>query len=189
MPLGYQSERVRLVPLEKERHLENCYQWVNDPEITQYLLIGDTPLSREMEEAWFDSLSNRRESDVLFAIELLDGTHIGQSGIHKLDLRQGTGVSGSFIGSPEHRNLGLGTEAAILRSWYAFDVLGLRMLTSCYLAFNERSAKMQAKVGYLEYGRLPEANWKRGRYVDDVLTYLTRERFFELHGNFRPVGL
>lgn len=182
MAIGWSNDRVRLVPLEKERHFENCFQWVNDEDVTEWILVGDFPLSRLAEEKIFERLSEESKTDLVFAIELLDGTHIGQSGIHGMNLRHGYATTGSFIGVPEMRGLGYGTEAAKLRAWFCFHVLGLRVLYSEYLGGNDRSRRMSEKTGFIECGRLPDRFWKRGAYRDDVQMVLTRERWMELSG-------
>jgi len=174
MAVGYEGKLVRLVASCKERHLENALRWINDPEITETLLIGDFPISRSSEEKWFDSV-NTGQSDVHFAIETLDGTHIGFSGIHGIDFRNGTATTGSFIGEKQWWGRGFGTDAANVRSRYCFHVLGLRILYSAYIAGNVASARMQQKAGYREYGIKPRASWKRGEFRDEVLTYLDRE--------------
>lgn len=186
MSIGWSSERVRLVPLDRERHFENCLRWINDPDVNEWLAVGDLPITRVAEEEWFQRASMAGETEVTFAIETLDGRHIGQSGIHNISHKHGTALTGSFIGEASERGKGLGTEAAVLRAWFCFHVLGLRMLTSEYIGGNERSRRMQEKAGYLEYGRLPNSFWKRGEYRDKVKTFLTRERFFELHPGFKP---
>jgi RimJ/RimL family protein N-acetyltransferase len=119
---------------------------------------------------------------VIFAIELLDGTHIGQSGIHGISVRHGFGETGSFIGEAKYRDKGFGTEASKLRAWYCFHVLGLRMVTSGYVEGNEQSRRMNEKCGYIETGRVPKLMWKRGMYRDHIHTVLTRERWLELSG-------
>lgn len=184
MPQGWESPRLRLAPLDAEKHFENCLRWVNDPEITENLLIGDFPISRFAERDWFESVERRsgQPDEVMFAIELLDGTHIGQSGVHGIDWRNGFATTGSFIGEKQHQNQGYGTEAAKLRAYYCFHVLGLRLLRSEYLEGNDRSRRMQEKTGYVEAGRIPGRFWKRGAYRDDVATVLTRERWLELSG-------
>jgi RimJ/RimL family protein N-acetyltransferase len=176
MPYGLQSARVRLVPPDKEKHMENYLLWLNDYEITENLLLNP-PLTRENQAAWFERSS---EGEVTFAIELLDGTHLGSSGIHKINRPVGTATTGCFIGNKEYWGKGLATEANRLRSYYAFHVLGLRVLYSEYFDGNLASANMQRKVGYLECGRKPEYLWCAGRYVDEINTYLTRERWQEL---------
>jgi hypothetical protein len=40
---------------------------------------------------------------------------------------------------------------------------------------------MQAKAGYIEYGRIEDVEWKDGRYRTLIYTYLTSQRFYDLH--------
>ena len=184
MPVGWQSDRVRLVPLDYERHFENCYRWINDPEVSEWLAVGDLPIAKLAEKEWFESAQRGSTTEVTFAIETLEGRHIGQSGIHRIAYQHGTALTGSFIGESADRGKGFGTEAAVLRAWYCFQVLGLRVLFSEYFSGNALSARMQEKVGYIECGRKPASFWKRGEYRDRVETMLTRERFFELYPGF-----
>ena len=41
MSYGWEGDKVRLVPLDKDRHLENALRWFNDPTITAWLETGD----------------------------------------------------------------------------------------------------------------------------------------------------
>ena len=176
MAFGWEGKNIRLVPLDFEAHYENCCNWMNDPELTHGLLVGDFPMTRLAEKEWFETALKRdgQSGEIMFAIELLNGTHIGNSGIHGIDWRNGFATTGSFIGDKNEQNKGYGTEAAKLRAWYCFHVLGLRLLRSEYLSGNDRSKRMQEKAGYQETGRVPQRFWKRGQYVDDVITILTQ---------------
>src|SRR5436190_24195120 len=101
MAFGWEGKLVRLVPPDKERHTVNAYRWVNDLDVTSNLLIGG-PITRGMEEAWFDKLAND-DSNIHFAIETLDGRHLGMSGLHQINRRHGTAVCGSFLGEKDDR--------------------------------------------------------------------------------------
>lgn len=181
--MGYiNGELTQLVPLDYERHFENVYVWANDTELTETLLFGDRPMTKTAEKEWFDSMSQANGCDIVFAIETLDGEHIGTSGIHQINHQHGTATTGSYIGMKSEWGKGYGTDAAIVRARYCFHVLGLRQLYSSVLEGNERSMKMQEKVGYVVYGVAPKKYWKRGMYRDETLTVLTRERFYDLHG-------
>jgi RimJ/RimL family protein N-acetyltransferase len=169
---GILGERVRLVPFDTDRHFENAYQWINDPEVTEWVLVGDFPMSKLAEQAWFESMSAFREDNVSFAVETLDGIHIGFSGIHNIDWRQGTAITGTIIGDKTVWGQGFGSDAARTRAKYAFQTLGLRMLYSSVLQGNERSLRMQLRVGYRQTGCQPAKYWKRGAYRDEVLTAL-----------------
>lgn len=175
MAYGWQGDEVRLVPLDRDRHLDNAIQWLNDPELTRWLETGDWPVTRLAEEDFFDRMcAPGNTSDVAFAIETLDGDHLGFSGVHRIDLRHGVAVSGSFIGRAERRGRGLGTDAARVRARWAFEVLGLRLLVAEVMAGNDASLAMLAKLGYREVGRIPERYWKRGAYRDQILMVLRR---------------
>lgn len=175
MAIGWEGELVRLVPLDADKHLANYVEWVNDPEVTDGLLVGDLPMTLLAEREWFDQASRVSKTDVTFAIETLDGRHLGTSGIHQIDFRSGTCVTGSFIGDKTQWGKGYGSDAAKIRAKYCFDVLGLRVLYTAYLEGNDRSRRMSEKNGYRECGRYPKKYWKRGRYRDEVIMYLDRE--------------
>lgn len=175
MAQGWEGELVRLVPLDEAKHFENCVTWVNDPEVTEWLLIGDFPLSRLSQRDWFEKASRNQDTDITFAIETLDGQHIGNSGIHQINMRHGTCSTGSLIGEKSMWGKGYGTDASRVRAHYCFHVLGLRMLYSGYLEGNDRSRRMSEKAGYRECGCLPKKFWKRGEFRDEILMALDRE--------------
>lgn len=187
--IGWTGNRVRLVPIENDRHSEATYRWMNDPDTTRYIPEGEFSHPRPRQDQWFNDAqrsSAKGQAPIVFAIELLDGTHIGDSGIYKLDKANGFAMTGTLIGDPAHHGKGYGTEAAQLRAWYCFHVLGLRLLESGYYEGNEASRRMQEKTGYVEAVRTPARFWAHGRYVDSVRTVLTCERWQALSGG-KPV--
>lgn len=173
---------VRLVPIDLEKHFDNCLRWVNDTDVTDTLAIGHFPIPAGAEREWMEKMSKQiGGTDVVFAIETLDdGRHVGQSGIHQLDFHSRHAMTGSFIGNKEDRSLGYGTDAAKIRAKYVFHTLGLRQVFSVYLEGNEASARMQAKAGYEIWGVKPKSIWKNGAYRDEIQTVLTRERWLAL---------
>lgn len=177
MAFGWEGEKVRLTPLDKERHFENAFAWINDPVVTRYLAHGDMPITRLSEEEWFERASKSNESDVLFAIETLDGVHLGFNGIHGINWRWGTAVTGTMIGRQDMWGQGFGSDAALVRTRYAFDVLNLRLLRSEVMAENVGSIKMLTRAGYQEVGRIPQLYWKRGAYRDAVILCALKSEF------------
>ena len=178
MAYGWEGERIRLVSLDKARHAANVHAWMNDPEVTETILSGDVLLTRVAQDEFFDKMTatpGPHPTDILYAVETLTGEHIGLCGLHKIEYRHGVAVSGTIIGPPEARGKGYGTEAALLRTRYAFEVLGLRMLISEIFAENTASLRMLARAGYHEVARLPRRYWKRGAYRDVVVMVAERE--------------
>jgi ribosomal-protein-alanine N-acetyltransferase len=175
MSFGWEGEKVRLVPLDRDKHLGNAVKWFNDPEVTRWLETGDWPLTRGAEEEYFRTAERQDRASVQFAVESLQGEHVGFSGLRSIDWQSRVAVSGSVIGNKDLWGRGLGTDAVKVRNRYAFDVLGLRLLIATVIADNEASLKMLAKAGYAEVGRVPGRYWKRGAYRDQVILALHRE--------------
>ena len=174
MAYGLEGELVRLVAMDLDRHLETYLAWLNDTEITDGLLMGCYPQSRQAQR---DFMTNHRDGPkgIIFAIETLDGQHIGGSGIHDIDHLNQTCTTGSFIGNTEFQGKGYGTDAARVRSKYCFETLNMRYVYSAYLEGNIRSAKMQTKIGAKESGRYPKRYLKHGEFKDEIIMSLSRE--------------
>lgn len=172
MGYGWEGDAVRLVPMDREKHLENALRWFNDPTITAWLETGDWPLTRGTEEEFFRAAERPDKASVQFAIETTDGVHVGFSGLRSIDWQSRVAVSGSVIGRHDLWGNGLGTDSAIVRSRYAFEVLGLRMLIATVIADNQRSMGMLQAVGYREVGRVPGRYWKRGAFHDQAILVL-----------------
>ena len=181
MAYGWEGDKVRLVPLDRARHLDNCLRWMADPEVTRWLGGNNRPMTRAGEEAWFAHQEGNPKDEIAFAVETLEGVHLGTSSLMDIDERNGRAVCGTLLGAREHWGKGYGTDAARVRARYAFVARGLRMLTSQVFAPNEASLRMLQSAGFVEYGRLPQSTWCNGDYVDDVLLCLTRERWRELN--------
>ena len=177
MAYGWEGERVRLVPLDKGLHAANVQLWMNDPDMTETILSGDVPTTRVAEEEFFDKMCadpGAHPSNILFAVETLAGEHVGLAGLHQINYRHGVATSGTIIGPPDARGLGYGSDAARIRTRYAFEVVGLRMLISEVFAENTASLRMLERAGYREVARLPRRYWKRGAFRDSVVMVAER---------------
>jgi RimJ/RimL family protein N-acetyltransferase len=178
MAYGWEGEKVRLVPLDKARHAENIVLWMNDPDVTAWTLSGDLPITRLAEEEFLNKACAPMEphpSDIHFAVETLAGEHIGVASLHRIEWRHGVAVTGTLIGPQAFRGQGYGSDAARVRTRYAFEVLGLRLLLSEVFVENAASLRMLQRAGYREVGRIPRRHWKRGAYRDVVLLAVERE--------------
>ena len=172
---GWEGEKVRLVPLDSGKHLDNAVLWLNDPQVTAWTLVGDWPLTRLAEKAYFERLELGGDREVGFALETLGGDHIGFAAIHDIDLRHGSGRTGMFVGLPQLWGQGYAGDAIRVRTRYAFEVLGLRLLLSEVIDGNTASLRMLQRAGYQEVGRIPRRYFKRGAYRDAVLFALERQ--------------
>lgn len=176
--VSFIGKLVCLRPMSRETDLERCFAWVNDSEVTQFLSM-DPPVTREEEEKWFGGLIEHKDNKV-FAIETLDGVHIGNIGLHHIDHKHGTAISGTFIGDKRYWGKGYGTDAKMLLLNYAFNALNLRRIVSEVLAFNGRSAAYNTKCGYKEEGRMRQHIFKNGAYHDLIIMGVLKEEWLPL---------
>ncbi len=175
MAHGWEGDKVRLVPLDAKRHLANALLWLNDPEVTAWTLTGDWPVTRLAEDAYFERVERGGEHEAGFAVETLTGDHIGFTAIHDIDHRHGSARTGMIIGVPGFWGQGYATDTVRVRTRYAFEVLGLRLLLSEVIDGNTASVRMLERGGYREVGRVPRRYFKRGSFRDAILFALERE--------------
>ncbi len=188
MAFGWQGERIRLVPVDVDRHLDNYYRWLNDPEITANLLIGSRPITRVWEEEFLRNVGKSDPTSVFFAVETLDGVHIGATGVHEIDLEHRSAITGIFLGDPANWGKGYGADVVRTRARYCFEQLGLETLRSSHLSGNLRSRRMLEKCGYREVGVLPQRYWRNGEWRDEHLFSLTRAEWETTLGPSKPEG-
>src|SRR3989442_6182085 len=114
------GERVLLRPLASS-DLRRCVKWFSDPQIIRFL-GRDAPVTLAEEERWFRDYE-RRTDEQIFAIEV-EGQHVGNLGLHKIDRGHRKAEVGIVICEPSFWSQGYGTEANRVVLRYGFDVLG-----------------------------------------------------------------
>ena len=158
------GERLYLRPLEMD-DLERCLRWINDPDLLQYL-GRKQPMSREMEKEWLAG-QYKNEGRINFAIVLKEGDrHIGNCGLEGADLTNRNACFGIFIGEPDGRSQGYGTEATKLLLEYGFQQMNLHRVYLTVFSFNDRARRSYEKAGFVLEGTRREDYYRHGRYHD-----------------------
>jgi len=168
---------VRLRALEPT-DLERAYGWVNDREVTQYLMLR-YPLSRAQEEKYLTETSSQGSSflDVRLAIETLDGTLIGMTGLHRARPEDRGAELGIMIGDKSFWSNGYGTDAIQTLLRFAFDQMNMHKVALGVFEFNERAQVCYRKCGFIEEGRAREEYFQDGRYWDIVRMGILRREW------------
>lgn len=180
------GRKVILRPLNKENDLENCQRWINDPEVRRFLKRV-LPTSKQAEAEWFDNLSKRTD-DIVLAIETLDGKFIGTMGLHKINWKDRTAVTGALIGEKAYWDKGYGTDAKMILLDYAFNQLGLRKICSSVLAFNKRSLQYNLHCEYKIEGVRKKQIFRDGNYWDEILLAVFREDWLSIWKKYQKTG-
>jgi RimJ/RimL family protein N-acetyltransferase len=177
------SRRVRLRP-----HVANDAQdhvrWRNDAEVAFWATAGDVrfwPVAAVAVDHWFrDKLPEMDpRADGVFAVDLLDGRHIGMVDYRDVDVVAHSATVGITIGEKDLWGQGYGSEALRLLVGYLFDHLNLHRVQLDTWSGNERAMRSFARIGFREEGRLREAVWGPGRYFDSVVMGLLRSEWAE----------
>ncbi|MGQ0797520.1 MAG: GNAT family N-acetyltransferase [Methanobacteriota archaeon] len=168
------GERVLLRPLGSG-DLRRLVKWFSDPRVSHFL--GRTSgVTLAEEERWFREYE-RKVDEQVFAIEV-EGKHVGNVGLHKVDRAHRKADLGVLIGEATLWSRGYGTDAIRAALRYAFEVLGLHKVSLDVLEYNHRAIRAYEKVGFVREGVHRQDIYKDGRFVDVV-------RMSILAGEFR----
>jgi RimJ/RimL family protein N-acetyltransferase len=168
---GYKT----ILRLISKEDASNVVRWLNDPEVRRFLL-RQNPLTIEAEYKWIEE-NNDRPNDIVLAMETLQGIHIGNIGLHRIDWVNRNATTGTVIGEKKFQGKGYGTDAKMLLLDYAFNTLNLHKVCSGAIAFNQRSINYSKVCGYVIEARRIQQLFRDGAYQDEVLLAVFSEGF------------
>ena len=177
---GIMGERIRLVPLDVDLHLENYVRWLNDPEVTRWL-AQYLPLTRLAERAFFERMASPKD-DITWAVHDENDRHIGGTGLHGINWHHRSAVSGIVLGEKDVWGKGYGSEVMRVRTKWAFEELGLHRIESECFVENIGSATCLARAGYRQIGVARKSRWRRGAWHDAYLWEILDEDYFAMKG-------
>ncbi|MCL4394913.1 MAG: GNAT family N-acetyltransferase [Chloroflexi bacterium] len=181
--------RGRLVQLgaHQREYLPKFVEWMNDWEVRRFLNpAAALPLSLEDETKWFEE-GRRAEGSYLFAIlTLAENKLIGSCGLHKVDLKNRSGVFGIFIGDKAYWSKGYGTDATLALLGFAFGELGLHRVELEVNDFNPRAVRAYEKAGFRRDGVERQSLYREGKFHDTFLMSILREEWDAIESRGRP---
>ena len=143
-----ETSRLRI----REKRIEDAaaeYAWRKDPEVARYDATPPLILSyREFVQQFERDLRFDNPVRHAYAIETVEGEHIGALMYYNADHASGTAEYGISIGLEEARGGGLGTEATIAFLRYAWRTLPLRRIYLHTLEWNERARRSFERAGF-----------------------------------------
>ena len=152
----------------------NDYAWQTDPELAE-LDAASLPtisfqqyLSEYTRELRYPSLTRER-----FAVETLDGKHIGNCSYYSIDETKDEAELGIMIGDRNYWDNGYGTNTVITLVNYIFENTKLNRIYLKTLVSNTRAQKCFKKCGFTPYGHL-----RRDGY-NFVLMELSRKQWLK----------
>ena len=173
------GEKVRLVPLEEEKHLDHIMEHFNDPEMRVFL-GGYFPVTRDVEREWIRSMNEQmsKRRGFTFAIEkTASGNMVGSCGLHDIDWLSRGSILGVAVYPKDNWEKGYGTEALQLLIDFGWTHLNLRRIELSVHSHNPRAKHVYEKLGFREYGTAHKKYYMGGRYVDTHYMELFREDY------------
>ena len=141
----------RKIILRKRRlnDAHNDYAWQTDPELAQ--LDAVSPLNMPFEDyltEYVSQLSNPNPTRYSFALETIDGKHIGNCVYYNVSESKGEAELGVMIGNRDYWDKGYGTDAVATLVDYIFRETNLKRIYLKTLDWNTRARKCFQKCHF-----------------------------------------
>jgi len=193
------GERVRFRAVERD-DLPTFVKWLNDPEVRQGILIYH-PFSQAEEENWYEGMLKHPIDEHVLGIEVrlpservgmpkLEGETstqaeeehwklIGSLAFTNVDWRNRSSEFGIMIGDKAYWNQGYGTEAVRLLVKHGFNTLNLNRIFLHVFENNPRAIRAYEKAGFVHEGKLRQAEFKDGMYIDILVMSILKDEFLQ----------
>ncbi len=164
-----ESERIYFRNLQDSDIDKGYFEWLNDPEVSQYLETRYSIQTREMIKEFISNQSGNKNSH-LFAICLKDNDlHIGNIKLGPIEFIHGRGDLSYLIGRKELWGKGYASEAVKLILGFAKKVLNLYKVDASVYEDNIGSYRVLLNNGFKKQGKLKN-HWNiNGKYQDNIL--------------------
>ena len=133
----------------------NDYVWRIDPELAE---LDASPLLNDSFRQYLleYSIEMRYPSSIrqAFAVETLEGKHIGNCVYYNIDNTKGEAELGILIGDRDYWDKGYGTDTVNALVSYIFLQTSLNRIYLKTLTSNQRAQKCFKKCGFTQYGHL-----------------------------------
>ncbi|MDP2920451.1 MAG: GNAT family N-acetyltransferase [Dehalococcoidia bacterium] len=167
--------KVRLRPKRLDDTRED-YCWQTDPELSDLDAVSPLRLSyTEYVEEYHNQLRHPSAVRCNFAIETLDGRHIGNCVYYNIDREKSEAEVGIMVGNRDYWNQGYGADAMTALVDYIFRHTDFKRLYLKTLEKNLRAQRSFRKVGFNPSGHMERDGYKF------VLMEMTRSQWLELN--------
>ncbi len=187
------GERIRLRANERA-DIPLFVQWLNDPEVIRHLTIL-SPLSQAAEEQWFENMLKQPSEEQPLAIEVRDNPAagenwklIGNCSFMDIAWRTASAEAGIFIGDKTEWNKGYGTETMRLLLRHGFESLNLNRIFLRVDDDNLGGIRCYEKVGFIHEGRLRQAHYREGKYLDLLIMSILHSEWNDQNKDQRQEG-
>lgn len=161
-----------------EADLPEITKWRNSRDVIKFLGAPFRYIDRAVDVKWYQSYLSNRNNNIRLAIcNSETNSIIGAVYILGIDWINRSGEFSIWIGNKECHGKGAGKFATSALLAHAFFDLNLHRVHLTVLANNERAINLYKKMGFFEEGRLRDAVFKNGDYIDLIQMSILSHEF------------
>lgn len=159
--------------------LELTHKWHSDKSMYQTLEGPFRYVCLEAEKEWLENRIKYNNNEVNLIICLQENDQsIGMVSVREIDWVSRIGVLGGiFIGEPEQRGNGYGTQALHLTLHHCFMDLGIHRIWTTILESNTPSLSVFRKCGFQVEAQLRQEAFKNGGFENSILVGILAEDY------------
>jgi len=159
------------------KHAPNMFRWMCDPTVSINLGLREKP-SLEKTQTW---ITNALHDPLTrpFAV-LLNGFHVGNVILDKIDNYLATARLSVYIGEPSARRSGVGLAGIYLALSEGFHNMSLHKIWLIVNTDNFPAIKTYRKLGFVREGTLRDERWLDGKRSDVMYFGMLKEEFERL---------
>lgn len=171
-----EGERIGLSKLSAREATTDYVDWMNDPDVTRFLVSGAFPADLHDIERYI--ATSHSPTRLAFAIYRKDTKrHIGNVKLDHIDWVSRHADLGIMIGDRAAWGNGFGTEATRLITHYGFTTLNLERIYLGVVKNHEHAARVYRKLGFIEEGIRRQSQYVAGKYFDTLIMGMTRDEW------------
>jgi len=168
--------KVVLKPV-KVSEAKNFLRWFKNSVITRYLNNDFKDLTLVKERNKIKSF-RKDKSKMVWSIYTKEGVHIGDTGLHSLDLKRNKKATwGIVIGEKSYWGQGYGTDTLKTVLKFCFAKLKLNRVELSVYPPNIAGFKLYTKCGFKKEGIKRRSIMKRGKYLDEIIMGILKNEF------------
>lgn len=158
------GENIILRPVKKQ-DLEHFNIWRNSIDIKNQALLHPFPVTKELDEDWFNYATNNKQNNIVF-FTIVDKNKqvIGYTFLNAINWVNRNCYFGIIIGDKNQRGKGIGKETLRLITNYAFNNLNLNKITLEVVTNNKTAIKLYESFGFANEGELKKQAFVNGKY-------------------------
>ena len=169
------SNRLVYKPLSLAHLSDDYVDWLNDPEVIEYLETGGDYTIQRLEKF----LIEVEKQEILFwAIHIKDtGKHIGNIKIDPVSERHGIGEYGIMLGCKLEWGKGFAKEATVRILRYCFEEHNIRKITLGVIEDNSVALNLYKNLGFTIEGIYKDHGLYHGKYCNAIRMAMFNSEF------------